>query len=424
MLGLYVETKNEYTTHLINILTPLIFEGLQSIYNDAQKISSSNDVLKIFQDFLRKVPGWNQNTINIEANRIVSSTTSYEWLNNLIKATVKSHIIILMYNPTIKIQNKIDSNYYQNIKISDFIHMIYIECAREFWNNPYLLFHEYPPIEIKRNQRDSMNIIKDCIKEAIRKLLPVKHILQIYLGEELENNINDNDFNKTITETEQRNITKLVNKDLQDNIDLQRNINKLVNKDLQDDITKLVNKDLQDNITKLCDEDEKNNFDLQKIKNDNTLIHQELTCVNSECSVKQNVINDINISDKTIRSKILNIINEHSDITSEDLVNLTQNKNILISSETSDLGDIKVNNKNKKKSDSEKNINKKKIYNSEKNDPNSFDNKIKMILSKDLASDSDYETSINYSQNNGNYQEIFSNSNISNKKMFNNYLQF
>ena len=31
MSNFLVETKNEYTTHLSNILTPLIFEGLQSI---------------------------------------------------------------------------------------------------------------------------------------------------------------------------------------------------------------------------------------------------------------------------------------------------------------------------------------------------------------------------------------------------------
>ena len=29
-----IETKNEYTTHLINILTPLIFEGLHAIYKE------------------------------------------------------------------------------------------------------------------------------------------------------------------------------------------------------------------------------------------------------------------------------------------------------------------------------------------------------------------------------------------------------
>ena len=76
-----------------------------------------------------------------------------------------------------------------------------------------------------------------------------------------------------------------------------------------------------------------------------------------------------------------------------------------------------------------------------KNDkPETFDDKIKKILQKDLATDSDLETSLNYSQedNDNKYQEIFSNSNITPKKdlkkdnksskdkqkFFNNYLQF
>ena len=164
MLNLLVETKNEYTIHLINILTPLIFEGFQSIYKDASKIAKNNQILKIFQDFLRKIPDWNQHTIDKETQRIINSSNSYEWMNNLIKATIKANIIILMYNPSINIKQQINPNYYQNIKINQFIHKIYIECAREFWNNPYLLYHDYSHIEIKRNLRDCFNIIKESIK--------------------------------------------------------------------------------------------------------------------------------------------------------------------------------------------------------------------------------------------------------------------
>jgi hypothetical protein len=71
----------------------------------------------------------------------------------------------------------------------------------------------------------------------------------------------------------------------------------------------------------------------------------------------------------------------------------------------------------------------------------SIDDKIKKIIQKDLATDSDLETSLNYSQedNDNKYQEIFSNSNIQSKqgqdksdgknlkdkkKFFNNYMQF
>jgi hypothetical protein len=59
-----------------------------------------------------------------------------------------------------------------------------------------------------------MNIIKDCIREAVRKLLPVKHILQIYLGEDMEKDLPNDKFENTISEIEEKNLSKLIKKDL------------------------------------------------------------------------------------------------------------------------------------------------------------------------------------------------------------------
>lgn len=217
MLNFLVETKQEYTTQLVNVLTPLIYEGLQSIYRESKVNSTPDNILKNFQLFLKRVPLWNNELINQETERIMNNSKSFSWLEDLIKATLKANIIVLTYNPSLKQQNKVDPSMYQNIKINDFIHKIYIECARELWNNPYLLYHDFPPIELKRNQRDTILLIKDCIKEAIRKLLPVKYILQIYLGEDIENDIPDNKFENQISEIEGKNLNKLINKDLYNN---------------------------------------------------------------------------------------------------------------------------------------------------------------------------------------------------------------
>jgi len=213
MLSLLVESKNEYTMQLINILTPLIYEGILSIYKVAEKVSSDNDVLKNFQTCLKAILKWSSEDIDRETIRIIDSTKSYPWLENLIRATIKSNIVVLMHNPTMKSQMSIDPKFYKEIRINDFIHQTYIECAREFWNNPFLLYQNYPPIEIKRNQRDSINIIKDCIKESIRKLLPIKHLLEAYLGEEMHIH-NTTEFDK-ISEGVEKNLTKMINRDLE-----------------------------------------------------------------------------------------------------------------------------------------------------------------------------------------------------------------
>ena len=397
MLNLLVETKNEYTTHLINILTPLIFEGLQSIYKEAQEISSTNDILKIFQSFLKRIPKWNQTLIEKETNRIINSSQSYEWLNDLIKATLKANLVVLLYNPTVKSQHKIQSSYYQSIKTSDFIHRVYIECAREIWNNPYLMYHNYPPIEIKRNQRDCMTIIKDCIKEALRKLLPVKHILQIYLGEDMEVNNSDDHFEKAMSDVEERNLTKLIHKDLSSN--------------------------------KL--EYKKSTQSTGQTKYD---------------SDKTGPSQPTNTEEKTIGSKILNIINENS-ATSSDMTSLLKtSKTNKQNMSTSDIANTIAESIKKFEDTASKTDNKPpvptihdvhKITESKKQSFNNetFDDKIKKILKKDLATDSELETSINYNQDNNKYQEIFSNSHIETKvntinnnsvknknNFFNNYL--
>jgi hypothetical protein len=390
MLNFLVETKNEYTSHLTNILTPLIFEGMQSIYKDAIKIATSNDILKIFQSFLKRIPKWNQSMIEQETERIINSSQSYGWLNDLIRATLKANLIVLMYNPSVKNHNKIDPSYYRDIKTTDFIHRVYIECARELWNNPYLLYHNFPPIEIKRNQRDCMNIIKDCIKEAIRKLLPVKHILQIYLGEEMEINNIDDQFEKVMTDVEERNLAKLIKKDL-------------------------------------SNDEFKTNNDNQKsleFKNDTNQPKLEV----------QEQINtqDKQSDDKSIGTRIMDIIKNKDDSISEP--------GVLDSSSSQKLNDAK-NDLDLETSDLKKSL--KKLDENLNNNPKveTFDDKIKKILQKDLATDSDIETSLNYSQeeNDNKYQEIFSNSvsikkgssndnetqNTKQKnKFFNKYLQF
>ena len=222
MINLLVETKNEYTTQLVNVLAPLIFEGIQSIYKESLKVSNPSDILKNFQSLLRTIPTWNNNTIKTESERIMNNTRSFSWLGDLIRATLKANIVVLMYNPNTKKQSIIDPKFYNDIKIEDFIHKVYIETARDLWNNPYLLYHNYPPIELKRNQRDTINIIKDCIRESIRKLLPVKHILTVYLGDEYDVDDKNEDFEKSISDVASKNLSKIVSKDLSND-----NINKL-----------------------------------------------------------------------------------------------------------------------------------------------------------------------------------------------------
>jgi hypothetical protein len=351
-----VEKKNEYTINLVNVLSPLVYEGLVSIYTEALNVSNSADnILKVFQSFLRKIPKLSQEMINQETERILKNSKSCDWLSNLVKATIKANMIILTFNPHLKLQNKIESSYYKNINLEDFIHKIYIECARELWNNPYLMYHQYSPIELKRNQRDTINLVKDAIREAIRRLLPLKELLEIYLDDELEQN-DLPDFDRNITEIGERNIKKLINKDLK--------------------------------------EEEVDYKSFPIIINDKTSEEQEQKSLE-----QQGGNNTQSPKQKNLNSKILDIINNEnnssknltSDINSENYTNKSSNKQIQTLSNTSDS--------NSPQSDNLKMTG------------GNIEDKIKQVLENDLGA-SDLETSLSYrpETNDKEYQEIFANS--------------
>ena len=116
-----------------------------------------------------------------------------DWFEDLIRAIIKSNILILCNNTSCLDEST--KKYYELVNIEDFIHKCYIECAREMFNSPYLLYHKLSAVEIKRNQRDCCNLVKESIREAIRKILPVKYILNQYLTNEFHNKILDNKNN-------------------------------------------------------------------------------------------------------------------------------------------------------------------------------------------------------------------------------------
>jgi len=177
-INILVDAKNEYTKQLTNILVPYIYEGVESIYQDALNLDSKN-VLKQFQNLLQKVPKWNQEMIETETKRIIDASKC-SYLGDLLTAVFVANAKILTAVATVHKGKKIQLHVPQ---ISEFIHKCYIESAREFYKNPYLFDKSCRSIEKHRNLRESLGNINNSIVEAVRKLLPLQEILQQYLGE-------------------------------------------------------------------------------------------------------------------------------------------------------------------------------------------------------------------------------------------------
>ena len=170
-----IELKKEYTLLLCQVLTPVILEGLQHLYNESKKSSNKNNILKTFQLLLKAIPSWDSDIIRKEVERITLKTKEYPWVIQLIQSIFKMNILINNLEPSEVMKKDID--------MSLFIHTIYIECARQFWMDPFLFYHEYSSLEQKKNYCEIMKVINCCIENAIRRLLPLTAIFDKFLGE-------------------------------------------------------------------------------------------------------------------------------------------------------------------------------------------------------------------------------------------------
>ncbi len=185
---IFAQAKVEYTKQLIEILYPHMFDGVKSIYDESKIIYSSKTgtpILLLFRELLEKVPIWNSEIIDSECSRIISNSKC-DWIDDLITAVFISHTKILTSIGPNQSFQKINVTI---PKTSSFVHKAYINTARELWKNPYLFNENIPGHEYQRNSKEIENVIKNCIENTIRHLLPIKEILKEHLDTEGDNNL-------------------------------------------------------------------------------------------------------------------------------------------------------------------------------------------------------------------------------------------
>ena len=201
----FAQAKVEYTAQLVDLLYSHMFDGVKSIYEESKMISSSRSnmpILLVFRELLEKVPIWNSEIIDSECSRIISNTQC-DWIDDLITAVFISHTKILTSIGPNQSFQKINVTI---PKTSTFIHKSYINTAREIWKNPYLFNERVPGHEFQKNNKEIENIIKKCIENTIRNLLPIKEILREHLEGETDSIINQKETLKQLLRDELKNI--------------------------------------------------------------------------------------------------------------------------------------------------------------------------------------------------------------------------
>lgn len=214
------ESKNEWGSRLVTILTPHIMEGVRSIFEEAVKLCKENDeidkYLMTFQNFITRIPKWNPVIIEKERARIVEKS-SCSYLEDLITCV---HIIQLKILTAIRVgqkQKKIDINI---PKIDDFIHKVYIYVARKVYKNVYLFELNIPPLQMQKNYRELEIIIQECILNTVRDSIPVEAILKAYMDETIEDDVVEEVKEQIIEPTQEKKPTEtqIVKEDVEEKV--------------------------------------------------------------------------------------------------------------------------------------------------------------------------------------------------------------
>ena len=180
------DAKNEYTMQLINVLTPNIIQGIKSIFKEALDLCIQNDeknkYLMTFQNFLTRVPKWNQSIIDNESDRIIKESNC-NYLEDLITCV---HITQLKILTSIRVSNNQKKINIEIPKINNFIHKVYINYARKLYSNIFLFDITIPSLEIQKNNRELEIICNESILNTIRNSIPIEKILNAYIDETTE----------------------------------------------------------------------------------------------------------------------------------------------------------------------------------------------------------------------------------------------
>jgi hypothetical protein len=180
------ESRNEWCARLVNIFTPLISEGIRSIFNESWKLCQDTDemnkYLMTFQNLLSRVPKWNSVIIEEERKRIIERS-GCNYLEDLITCV---HIIQLKVLTCIRVGNKQKKIDISIPKLDAFIHKVYIHAARKIYMNVYLFEKSVTALQQQKHSREMELIIQDCILTAIRESIPTEEIIRAYMDESIE----------------------------------------------------------------------------------------------------------------------------------------------------------------------------------------------------------------------------------------------
>lgn len=174
-LNVLVEAKKEYLGQLCHLMTPVMIQVFQDMYDEATKLSKGRQVLIMYQKLLKEVPNWSNAMSKSHSDNI---TERCAWFSDLLAAVFVACTKILsavrLKADNKKISLKLPTN-------EVFIQTVYNNAAKNLYKDPYV-YHEEQSEYIRDEKLTTRFCV--CIEESIKELIPVQQILQTYMSQE------------------------------------------------------------------------------------------------------------------------------------------------------------------------------------------------------------------------------------------------
>lgn len=174
-LNVLVEAKKEYLGQMCHLMTPIMIQVFQDMYDEATKLSNGRKVLIMFQKLLKEVPNWSNAMSKSHTDNI---TDRCVWFSDLLAAVFVACTKILS-SVRLKSDNKRISLKLPTNEV--FIQTVYNNAAKNLYKDPYI-YHEEQS-EYIRDEKLTTRFCA-CIEESVKELIPVQQILQTYMSQE------------------------------------------------------------------------------------------------------------------------------------------------------------------------------------------------------------------------------------------------
>lgn len=167
------DAERRFSRKLIDAMLPELVNTFWDVWEDTKKENKDRKLVENYRQNLRKVKGeWSNVKVKQHVSNIIKECPLFP---RLIAAVFVIHVKILSSIRIDKSSKKISLKLPSN---DVFVHTCFIECARDIYEDPWIITEEKPVTE-RRNDLNTR--FTKCIRDTIENLVPTEEILNTYL---------------------------------------------------------------------------------------------------------------------------------------------------------------------------------------------------------------------------------------------------